>query len=406
MTIRQFALSASSISSFKACPTRYRLAYREGIRPIEDTDSQRRGTNWHALHEVYENELGKARNDEALDYEQASAKALQAAIDFLNDRYADAPMPSYKTIEEWQVEQMTLVASFMAYLNYWGSTEDRVYPLKSEVQFQLPLYTPKVGLPLPMSQVVRQGKIDNIGIWQNKLVNVERKSTTRSIDSSSDYWNKAQKDTQVSMYDLSFHDIMKSEGPQFFGLSSDCELECSGSTLYDVWHVPTIKPSKLTQAGTAELLKTQTYCGQTFDVKVVVHSGFEVHTEVFVDGKGAEVIPGKRGFAVRETPDMYAARLLQDIQERPEFYFQRREISRTDNDRKRFRNELFNIYQAQKMFDMNNCWYENEQQCRATFPCPYIPICYGEGADALCKSKDVPNGFKRRHEDTPVEEDV
>jgi hypothetical protein len=38
----------------------------------------------------------------------------------------------------------------------------------------------------------------------------------------------------------------------------------------------------------------------------------------------------RKGFAIRETIGMFGARLLNDIYERPEFYFVRREIARTD----------------------------------------------------------------------------
>jgi hypothetical protein len=49
---------------------------------------------------------------------------------------------------------------------------------------------------------------------------------------------------------------------------------------------------------------------------------------VNVDGDVCEVEiePGKKGFAIRETIAMYGARLLNDIYERPEFYYVRREI--------------------------------------------------------------------------------
>ncbi|KKM65941.1 hypothetical protein LCGC14_1486160, partial [marine sediment metagenome] len=50
--MRKLILSASSISAFKGCPIRFRNAYVYGIRPIEDKESQRVGTNWHLLLET------------------------------------------------------------------------------------------------------------------------------------------------------------------------------------------------------------------------------------------------------------------------------------------------------------------------------------------------------------------
>lgn len=176
-----------------------------------------------------------------------------------------------------------------------------------------------------------------------------------------------------------------------------------GSTVYDVWHKPTIKPCELTQKETAELIETGKYCGVEFAVAGDV-SG------VSVDGVWATVIPGKKGFAIRETIGMYSARLLGDIYERPEFYFQRREIVRTDAELAAFKIEIYSIYQAQRLFAKTGCWFSNEQQCRATFPCPYISICYGTGADSVCDGRTTPPGYKRIFVDLtvrgqPVEEE-
>lgn len=386
-----FHLSASAISSFKACPTRYRLAYREGLRVAEDTDAQRVGTNWHALHEAYYDAYC-SRDSEQGD---PSDQALEAAVDHLNERYAAEAMPGYKTIDEWEVERQQLLISFIGYLWYWQ--DDPLEVLASEVSFDLPLIAPKVGLPLPKNEVLVVGKIDHVVKWRGMVGNVERKSTSRGIDPSGDYWDKAKKDTQVSMYALAFRDMVERDSPPVRLTTAEVG-ECSiGNTLYDVWHKPTIKPTKLTQADTATLIAAGEYCGVVFEVKVGPEDPEKPGDgpRVTVDGVDAEVHPGKKGFAIRETPAMYGARLLNDIYERPEFYFQRKEIARSDADLKKFRVELFNIYQAQRLFDTTGCWYENEQQCRATFPCPFIPICYGPGADAVCDGETTPDEFKR-----------
>jgi len=228
---------------------------------------------------------------------------------------------------------------------------------------------------------------------------LERKSTSRSIAPDSDYWDKAKKDTQVSMYVLAFRDMMKSyAGGRLFqieGLPKTAvdESERYGNTLYDVFHKPTIKPTMLTQAATKEFIKTGNYLGQQFEVRQ--HLPTSENTRVDVNGTPVEVEQGRKGFAIRETVEMFGARLLTDIYERPEFYFVRREISRTDKDIADFKTQLFAVYTAQKAFAKSGCWFENEQQCRATFPCAYIPICYGPGADAVCDGHTTPPNFKR-----------
>jgi hypothetical protein len=398
---RCFHLSASAISALKACPQRFRLAYREGLRPTTDTDSQRMGTNWHSMHGEFAFGMANAwreewtRENNADQYEEARSEALGRVVDHLNERYEQ--IPATKTPREWALERQILLSSFIGYLWYWQN--DPIEVLASEVPFELPLIAPRVKLPLPTSEVVRVGKIDEVVRWHGAVGALERKSTSRSIDPDSDYWDMAKKDTQVSMYALAFRDLLEVEGDGVVSVGG-VEFRMDdrvGATIYDVWHKPTIKPAMLTQVATAEFIKTGDYCGQQFVVESITDTG---HTDgnmtsVLVGGESAEIEQGKRGFAVRETVEMFGARLLADIYERPDFYFARREIVRTDQEIRKFGVELYNIYQVQKLLDGTGHWYENEKQCRATYACPYIPICYGCGADAACDGKTLPTGFKR-----------
>jgi len=118
-------------------------------------------------------------------------------------------------------------------------------------------------------------------------------------------------------------------------------------------------------------------------------------TVMTVDGAPTTVEIGKKGYAIRETVQMYGARLLADIYARPDFYYVRREIARTDQDIQSFRKQLYAVYQNMKAAAKMDLWVENEHQCRATYPCPYIPICYGAGADAVCDGKTTPPNYKR-----------
>lgn len=381
-----YHLSASSIASFKACPQRFRLAYREGLRADKDTDSQRVGTNWHAMHETYANALQRA--DEAGPFEGAADWCLDKVIEHLNQRYA--AVPSYKTAAEFALEREVLLMSFVGYL--WYYQNDPVEFLASEVAFDLPVHDPRIGLPLPMSEAKRVGKIDHVIRWQGSVCALERKSTSRSIDDDSDYWDKSKKDTQVSMYALAFRELAAIPGalPQF-------TADRFGNTLYDVWHKPTIKPAMLTQAETRAFIESGEYMGLKFEVKLVCKQDDdpELCARYTINGVAPDREVGKKGFAFRETIEMFGARLLQDIYERPEFYFRRKEIARTDAEIRGFRRELWSVYQSQKNYVRSGCWFENENQCRATYACQYIPICYGAGADAVCDGHTTPDGFKR-----------
>lgn len=397
-----YHLSASSIASFKACPTRFRLQYREGLRTAEDTDSQRVGTNWHAMHERYAEALEAWKTDESesenAERSDQNEYALNAVVTLLNERYTN--VPSYKTPQEFALERTVLLMSFVGYL--WFYQNDPLEFLANELPFELPLHLPKTGLPLPTSEVLRVGKIDHIIRWQGGVGALERKSTSRGIGADSDYWDKAKKDTQVSMYALAFKDMVNGYGPAENAPAWMQASERFGNTLYDVWHKPTIKPAMLTQAETRAFSESGKYCGQTFQIALRENDATGVVEAYTVNGEYAEVEMGKKGFAIRETVDMFGARLLADIYQRPDFYFVRREIARTDIEIRQFRQQLFAVYTAQKAFEKQGMWFENEQQCRATYPCPYIPICYGVGADAVCDGKTTPDGFKRIFVDLTV----
>lgn len=390
--------SASSIAAFKKCPQAFRLAYREGLRLDKDTDSQRMGTNWHGCHEVYANALTEAAAADSqtiTDPKDWSDYALAQVVQHLDFQYEK--VPSWKTAEEWELEKTILLISFVGYLWYWQN--DQVEFLASELPFNLPLHMPRTGLPLSMEEVQRVGKIDHVIRWHGLIGALERKSTSRAIDSQSDYWEKSAKDTQVSMYAMAMRDMYgKGILPKEVELASLFKgAGTFGNTLYDVWHKPTIKPAMLSQKDTAEFCTSMEYYGEHFQ-NVITHTDGEGAIDlVEVDGVKCEIEVGKKAgtVAIRETVKMYSARLLHDIQERPEFYFARREIARTDADIKKFRGELYAIYQAQKAFSQHNLWYENESQCRATFACSYIPICYGPGAEKVCDGVTTPAGFKR-----------
>lgn len=391
-----YHISASSIAAFKACPQRFRLAYREGLRVIEDTESQRYGNAWHGMHEAYANAAQDKQWVGTLEDHQ-----LGAAVAYLDQRYAT--IPNHKTAFEWGLERQILLTSFLGYLWFWQ--HDPIEFLASELAFNLPLHLPTSGLPLLMSEVQRVGKIDHVIKWQGKVGALERKSTSRAIDDASDYWDKAKKDTQVSMYALAFREMFR-DMPENIRIGAAFTGPAGyGNTLYDVWHRPTIKPKVLTQAETAQFIADGKYMGSEFKVEAYetpVDGDRGSQQWVSVDGVQAEIEMGKKGFAIKETIEMYAARLMQDIYARPEFYYRRREIARTDQDLTHFRKQLFSIYQSQKLASKYGAWVENEHQCRATFPCPFIPICYGPGADAVCDGKTTPNGFKRIFVDLTV----
>jgi hypothetical protein len=344
------------------------LAYIEGIRPAVEADTLRTGSSWHGALEAYE---------------KADGDKLIAAVEYLNERYAECP--THKDLKDWRLEHTVLITCLAAYIWFW--TNDPIEVLAVELPFDLPLHMPKSGLPLPTAEVVRTGKIDALVQRGGKIGVLERKTTSRSIDPDSDFWDRWRKDTQISNYCLALRD-MKAAG--LLPKNIPLDLPWAG-VIVDIFRKPTIGPKMLTQGDTKAFIESGDYMGEKFTVEVTGESPL-----VRVDGEMGELEMGKKGFAIRETLKMFSARLLLDIQQTPEKYFARREIARTDQELNKFRKDLFVTYQSMKMHDTHDLWVENESACDAPYRCAYKSICYGAGSEAACdRQAPVPAGFKR-----------
>jgi hypothetical protein len=364
---------------------RYYDQYILGLVPIEDTDSQRVGTNYHRIHEIADMEPGgvcecfkRSMGDDGPNPHcvlcsgtgQLPDDIMDAVIAHLNQAYATPPIN--KTIEEWEVERIQLLYSLIGYQWYYQDAEYETEQL--EQKFELPLYSPRSNRPL---QANLRGKIDRIFSAGNNRFVHEYKSTSKSIDPDSTYWNHLTLDTQTRMYTLA---------AQQLGLGM-CGV------LYDVWHKPKTSPKLLTQAESKKFVDDGEYCGEKFEV-VDNMKDIEDDPGIHINGKSAEIKPGaKEGtFAIRETPEMYGARLLQDITENPEKHFARKELAHTQDDIESFRWQLFNIYSAIKVMNNTNGWWRNENQCEATFKCSYIPFCYN---NVNLGPNDCPENFRK-----------
>lgn len=369
-------LSASSIFSFKSCPTRFRFAYRLGLRKIDRDEKLRMGTNWHLLQETYR----KAMDDNDPE------RALDIALEHLNKAYET--VPDTQDPFKWETERVVLAYSFMGYV--WKYGGDQFETLHTEIKFDLPLIQPRTGMPLPEDEVVLVGKIDRIVRVNGRLMVVEYKSTSQDIDSGSDFWLKLKLDTQLSTY-------------SYAGRRMGMEVE---GTYYDVWKKPGIKPKLLTQGETKKFIKEGEYCGVKFTVKhgrsTKLCDPPIVSDQVLVDGVlTTEIKPGaKEGvFQIRETPEMFGARLLNDIYANPDKFFARKEIARTDKELVAFESELYALYQNMKSMDRTGHYWKNETQCEATFKCDYCPICYYGRGDAVVAG-ETPDGFRRLQDAT------
>lgn len=382
-------MSATSIGCFKACPKRYYFRYILGLAPIEDSDALRTGTHYHRIQEIYDAEPGGVcecghpvieEGVPDLDVDSNcvlcegtginSDDRIHAVVRHLNERYSVPPLS--KTVEEWETEKITILYTLIGY-RWWYEQQDEGYTVESlEQNFDIPLLSPTTEHKL---QGRLRGKIDRVfACGANRFIH-DYKSTSKSIDPDSTFWSHLRLDTQTRLYTYAANQM---------GLGM-CGV------LYDAWHKPGIKPKKLSQGDSKKFVESGEYCGEEFEVKAD-----SITTEtIIVNDKIAELEPGKKPdtFAIRETPQMFGARLLDDIYNRPEFYFARKEIVHTAADIEAFKHQLANIYYTVREMSKTNRWWENEHECEATFKCPFIEFCYN---NITLGSDEVPDNFTKK----------
>jgi hypothetical protein len=99
---------------------------------------------------------------------------------------------------------------------------------------------------------------------------------------------------------------------------------------------------------------------------------------VTVNGVVATTKEGKKEgtFQLKETPEMYGARLMQDIVADPTKFFVRKEITRSTDDLVSLFEELKASSQMLRFRQNRGCFEKNENQCENMYRCPYIDICY------------------------------
>lgn len=270
----------------------------------------------------YEDLKRPIKTSDALNFGTAMHSMLEA--------YWQAKIPTTPNMEDGY-SSMTLLALFEGYKKRWEESDKATYEtIGTEMRFDAPLMNPETG---GVSKTFHlSGKIDALAKEKTtgKVVIVEHKTTGQDIGPGSDYWRKLPIDGQVSGYYCGAEAI----GHQ----ASTC--------LYDVIRKPTIKPYKATPEEKRKYNK---------------------------DGSLSKACREND-----ETPDEWYERLSADIASRPDYYYARIEISRSDNDLLEYLFDMWavsrEIADAQRM----NRWSRNPQACSVFGTCEYFGVCTGE----------------------------
>ena len=386
--MRDLRLSATANADYLACQRRYQLSYIYDLTKEADKDSTRIGGNWHGCHEMLELP-GNTVCPECKRHEEIRSGCwlcygtghtptdpMETVARYLHKAYAI--VPDNKTREDWEVERVTLLYSLAGHRWLYEEEEGRWEILGSEIKFEVPVINTRSKKHRRLAKAVFVGKIDRLVRDRTTgLVYVwERKSTGMPITNES-YWQGLTQGDQVSGYIYGGRIAQLDGQLEAFGLKPTDPL--IAGAWCDVWHKPDIAPKRVSKADLKALAETGLYCGTQVEAPTETPDGNMI-----------------------ETPEMFGARLLTDIAERPQHYFAQREVSRTDADLKQFQVRLYGIAKQIRTVERIGCWLCNLQACEAKWRCEFLDLC----RSGVAVNKDtVPAGYKKKHP-VEVEEEI
>ena len=369
--MREIRLSPSAINDYQSCPLRYLYSYIYGLSPDREKDSLRIGTNWGKCHEIM-GLIPQGRCPKCFKREEIREDCylcdgtgvlpkdlMDAVVRYLN--YAYENVPDSKTHEQWEVERITLLHSFSGY--QWFYSDSPFEIISSEIKYDLPVVDPLTHRKIPKVRSV--GRIDHIIRVENSGLYyiTERKSTSRSLTTNR-YWSYLQRNVQTVSYLWAARICQRLSRLENIGVKRDDPL--IEGVFYDVWHKPDIAPRKLYKKELDEFEKTGSYCGQPFS-----------------------------SIPTFENSEMFGARLLSDISERPEHYFARKEFPIALEQLQDFELKQSRLAKKIRLEEDKDLWICHEGSCETPFQCEFYPLCAN---NIKIGPNDIPEGFNKREE--------
>lgn len=314
-------ITVSRLKSLNACPQAHYYGYEAGIRSHSEAKALRFGRIYHV----------------GLDL-LARGKSDAEVCDRVRENYAT--IPEYADPHAWMVECETVMRLLLGWMWRWQG--DGIEVLRSEFVFNLPIINPETGAATPLFR--QSGKIDQkICLSDGRKAIREFKTTGDGIEADSDYWNILRLDPQISAY---------------FGAEPEAE-----TILYDVTHKPGIGP---------------------LQIPLIDEHGFKIVLDgdghrVFLDsGKPRQSADKAKGWTLQtrvETPEEFGTRLTEDISNRPDFYYARREIPRLTADLEDYRRELWEQQKLLRFRQLNDTWPRHASRNTCDF-CAFKAPCF------------------------------
>jgi hypothetical protein len=263
-------LTASRSAKFLSCPRAHFWSYERRLRREDSGPALRFGSAWHRAMEA--RWKGHAAED-------CLSLALPEGVDL------DA------------IQAETLASLLLVYFRIYGAQDELIAQAFPEVEFKQDLKASR--------SFYSAGKIDGlVKLSDGRFAIIEHKTTSDDVSEGSDYWTRLRFNPQLLQY-----------------VGSARQLGWPVETaIYDVTRKPMIQPRQI------PLLDEQ-------GCKIVNDAaGNRVYKK---DGSPRESADTANGYVLQtriETPEEFGQRLFADANERPGFYFARREVPILDQD--------------------------------------------------------------------------
>lgn len=369
-----FLITNSFLTTMKSCARKgywSYIAYGNGIKKQRRNDALTVGD---AVHEAID-QFVKAKMRGVTDQAELQRITMDAAIDRFNGTYAP------DVDESWFVDRELIRAMTWAYVHRWWRADFDVEWVQSESLLESYIVNPDTKRTIRGYKA--GGKLDKLFRRDGKLVLRDHKTTSEQIHPGSNYWRRLLIDSQISHYVLTLSRM---------GIVVD-EVE------YDVIRKPQIRPRKLSEKDTAELLESQSYQGYPVKAR---NDG----TQVWVDGEKCQTNRTKHKFTIQENFRMFFLRccrsmLTNDGQSR---YFVRDIVPRTAGAIHEYAQDLYDSTKIVHEMRKTKRFPMNTKQCAQFGMCPFFGICTaGFGVDT--PFEELHSVFDQFHKkETPHEE--
>lgn len=248
---------------------------------------------------------------------------------------------------ENEYEQAAMEELLRGYHLMYAADMDRYEVLAVEESFTAPLLNPATGAP--SRTWVLAGKVDGVLLDRETgaVVLLEHKLTTENFASDADpYWVKLGMDPQVSHYFI---------GAESLGFVPE-------GCLYDVLLRPRLQPLKATPEENRK---------------------YRRDGQLYANQRDRD-----------ETPEEFRARVRADIESRPDRYFQRRVIGRTDQDVVEYLSEVWDEGRMIREAELAGRATKNPDSCHRFGQCAFWSVCaYGlnpeDHPDTYTRVEDV-----------------